>query len=210
MKGAFIWPDYGFPPTALLGNNLEALDPIRTEHRCYITWESTKSLFVIYSDSQSAIENAITRIRTTICEIATRSRATTKVYMIEPLKPHIVGREVELIPYQQFLGNASRDDGAAITTVVPRMTGPPPTSKEREDWLILQSLIGYSNDTSFKRVVAARLESARYYRGHVRMRVNFGVMRLSTYKKPGLSNHNLEEFFAMLRDPQAVAEIVGE
>lgn len=130
--------------------------------------------------------------------------------MIEPLKPHAIRREVALVPYKQEVGIARLQAEKALASVVPVMTGMPPSSEERGNWSILQSNVGYSNEVCFKRVVGARLASARYYRGHVRMRVHLGIMRLSTYKRPGAWNHSLEDFFAMLRNPQAEAEVVCE
>ena len=126
-----MWPDYGFKPTALLGNNLEAFDPIRYEHCCFITFDPQKSFFLVLGSAQRAVDSAIVRIRTTLCEIATRSRAIAKIYMIEPLKPHAVGREIALVPYNEAAGIEHLQDQRGLSSVVPIMTGTPPTAEER-------------------------------------------------------------------------------
>ena len=209
-KGVFIWPKVGFPPKTLLGHNLEALDPIRTENHCYITFEHDSSRVRIWSHQQSSINSAVQRIRSTLYEIISRSMEQIRIYMIEPMEPSSVRREVELVTYERFMGTEDSEEKKVVPKVVPCMTGPAPTAEECGSWISLKPSIVASNERCVKRTVSTVLARMRYYRGHIRMRVLFGVMSLRAYKKPGESNHNLEEFFSMIRNPQTIGEVVRE
>lgn len=213
MKGIYVWPKDGFPPTELLGQNLEALDAIRMKNHCHILFQPEKQCISVMSGRPGAVDQALRRIHATLREMIVRSQPPTKVYMIEPPKPEDIGREVQLIPYNHFINNWVedwQDDGGVIPNVVPIMTGPPPTEEDKLTWVTLSPKLAIANQRALEGIVGYILYRMRWYRAHIRMRVNFGIMSLSSYRLPGQSNHTLEGFQTMIKNYQTAGDVVAE
>lgn len=156
--------------------------------------------------------NALNRIHATLREMIARSKPPTKIYMVEPPNTNSTLREIELVPYQNFINGWKEDwtDGTVIPNVVPVMTGPPITAEDRNTWAVLKPNIGRSNEGCFRKVVGIILNRMRWYRAQIRMRVNFGVLSLRSYRMPGKTNHTLDGFFWMIRNPQTAGDVIGE
>lgn len=205
-QGVFMWPRNRFPATVLLGNNLEAFDPVRTDNRCFIMWIPDESQVRVYTSRADYMYLALHRIQMTLREIVVRSLPATRIYMIEPIHPTAVLREVKLVSRKAAIKGTPVEDAS----VVPRLTGSAPSKDELDSWLPLQPRFPANNRKCFDKCVKTTLDRMRHFRGHLRMRVHFGGMSLRAYKRPGDENHSLDEFFDMLRNPQTVGEVARE
>lgn len=208
-----MWPKDGFPLTELLGKNLEAFDAIRMKNHCHIILEPEKHWVMVLSARRKNVNTALDRIHATLLEMIARSKPPTKVYMIEPPKPEATRREVEFVPYDNFI-NGWREEwrgGQNVPIVVPVMTGPPPTEEDKQTWKVLKlDTMRKSNMRCFKRIVGTILHRMLWYRAQIRMRVNFGIISFRSYQMPGDMNHTLQEFFSMIEKPQTVGDVIGE
>ncbi|KAI9829806.1 MAG: hypothetical protein M1826_005383 [Phylliscum demangeonii] len=208
QRGHFKWPEAGYAPDVLLGKNLEALDPIRVREHVFITFDPKESWIEVYSNNEEATTNAVVRVRATCFEIIARSMPTTRVYMIDMLDPTITKRGIELVPYERFIGQKA--SGGSVSRVVPVMTGPAPTDEELSKWVLFKPSVPYANLKCIKRAAHINIIRMRYYRGHVRMRIVFGVLPLSSYKLPEEAYHSLDDFFAMVRNEQTAGRVASE
>ena len=201
-----MWPLNRFPATVLLGNNLEAFDPIRTDNRSFITWLSEESQMQIFTAKPEYMQSALRRIHMTLREIVVRSLPAGRIYMIEPIHPGAVQREIQLVLRRDITRGVAVEDEAAV----PRLTGAPPSQGQMEAWDSLQPRLAANNRKCLERSIKTVLDRLRYFRGQIRMRVYFGTMSFRAYKRPRRTNHSLEEFFTMLQNPQTLGEVVQE
>ena len=201
-----MWPPDRFPATELLGNNLEAFDPIRTDNRSFITWLSEESQMQILTTKPEHMQGALRRIHMTLREIVVRSLPGGRIYMIEPIHPGAVQREIQLVLRKDITGGVAVED----ETAVPRLTGAPPSQLQMETWRSLQPRLAANNRTCLERSLKMVLNRLRYFRGQVRMRVYFGTIFFRAYKRPQSTNHSLEDFFTMLQNPQTLGEVAQQ
>ncbi|KAI9677089.1 MAG: hypothetical protein M1817_006928 [Caeruleum heppii] len=207
--GYFLWPSEEFVPDAYLGPAYEAFDQIRIEERCHILYVSDKSLFKVLSYEEKSVNEAVVRIRTTLCEIVRRSSKPVRLYLTERLPLEANHSEVKLVQVNQT-DKASPDAHMPILkgSVRPSLTGRAPTTEERNCWEIFQSDLDLINEDRFRNAISSTLPTLRYYRGNVRARVSFGTMAFVSYMRPLGVNHTLEEFQSMLKKAQTAGQLV--
>ncbi|KAI9804266.1 MAG: hypothetical protein M1833_007073 [Piccolia ochrophora] len=201
--GYFLWPIAELNPESFLGQNLEAFDDIRTNSQCHIAFESGKTRFKILAKNAASVQSALTRIRTTMCEIITRSVRPSHFYLVDTI-PKDSSRELNIVPAATL--NLPLDVTERSTAgFVPLSTGSNITQTDMETWTVFQDDLDSVNVQCLKRAALQTFSDLRYYRGNIVARARFGVMALTSYKKPEGTCHTIEEFTTMLRRPQTNA-----
>jgi hypothetical protein len=194
---------------AILGQNIEAFDQIRVDCNCYIIFEGDLSAFKVLSNDLQFLEEAIRRIRVAFCEIASRNSRPRRLFLVEPPAPETLRNEVKLegqhdqTQLGQLVGKCTKLSG-----VVPVAAGPKPMLEDIAVWNGGRLELRSANQQSLKHAIIKTLADLRFYRGHIQMRVHFGIPVLLAYRKPTGLRHTLEEFIAMLRMPQTRGEVV--
>ncbi|KAI9839915.1 MAG: hypothetical protein M1819_000107 [Sarea resinae] len=203
IMGYFLWPSSELRIEATLGHNLEALDPVRMSCRCHVIYESGSSLLKILGHDLTNVDQAIKRIRVTICEIMVRSSRPTRLYLVNP--PSIEGarKEVKLIPEKIPKDSVS----PSMAPVLPMLTGSRFTGRELNEWAGLRSRALSSNLRRLREAIDDCLKKLRFHRGHIRVRVHFGSLYLTGYKKPKGGRLGIRDFMLMMENFQTSGEI---
>jgi len=202
-QGCFLWPQDDETREQALGSSFEALDSIRVEQMCYITFNSTNSVLTVWGSSRESVRLALIRIRATYYQIRARNVEADTMYIIKPLACESLTAEVE------FLAPVEVDDN--ITPFVhPRIW-------KHDEQLPEDERTKRQNDETFtedqhsskiKRLILKTLSKTEYYRGHLRFRVRLGRFVLTSYKKA--DSYPLEDFVEMMENPQVVGQVMQE
>jgi hypothetical protein len=194
---------------AILGRNLEAFDQIKVDCSCYIVFKEEMSAFEVLSDSVSGLEEAVCRIRVAFCEMASRNSKPKRLYLVEPPTLEALRREVKL-EGQNDSPNWARlvDNGLKFSGVIPVSAGPKPAPEDIVMWEGDRQELSSANQQSLKHAILKVLADLRFYRGHIQMRVHFGIPVMLAYKRPVGVRHTFEEFTAALKLSQTRGEVV--
>ncbi|KAI9827580.1 MAG: hypothetical protein M1832_004930 [Thelocarpon impressellum] len=208
LAGFFMWPASEIRPDAMLGSNLEALDPLRSQLRCFIGWEPDHSRLKILSGHRDSLGKAICRIRGTIGEVTARRIRPQKLFLVEHLESRTARREVELVAWAAPPSQLLAANLLTSACVVPVLAGPAAERRHHEAWDVLQADVALSNEGRLRSAMTGVLANIPPYRGYVSARVHFGVLCLTAYRKPTGSNHTLEDFTSMLGNAQTDGELI--
>jgi len=167
------------------------------------------SAFEVLSDSVSGVEEAMRRIRVAFCEMASRNSKPQRLYLVEPPAVEALRREVKL-EGQNDSPNWARlvGDCLKFPGVIPVAAGPKPAPEDIVLWEGDRQELISANQQSLKHAVLKALADLRFYRGHIQMRVHFGIPVMLAYKKPIGVRHTFEEFTATLKLSQTRGEVV--
>ena len=158
-------------------------------------------MFTVLSDQSRPVQEALCRIRTTLRELASRSKRPTRLLLLQPPSLAAVRNEVGLSESQSSISRPR---------VKPLLVGQAPSGEELAGWAHLSPKLSSANESCIKRAILDSLSSIRFYRGHVRMRVHFGSFVFSVYRKPNGPTHTLEEFMQMMRSTTTTGELIKE
>ncbi|KAL9031718.1 MAG: hypothetical protein Q9196_000266 [Gyalolechia fulgens] len=188
-NGYFLWPNTEIRAIDLFGPHCEALDSLRIEHRVYIVFDEARSVFKIHSNSGAErINEVIQRIGNTIKEYVARDHRPVMLLLVEPPSPADHRPNVQTVagPYLGVKQARSK---------IPMLHGEKLAPDGTTD---LQQNFDQSISRNKRRTYSATktvLERIPYYRGCLRMRINFGTFALVKFQwPPGVSSVTLEEF----------------
>ncbi|KAH0555635.1 hypothetical protein GP486_006420 [Trichoglossum hirsutum] len=207
--GMFLAPSDEYDVQAVLGQNLEAFDRIRIDCRCYIVFEEERSAFKVLSNDVQSLREALRRIRVAFCELASRNSKSRKLYLLEPPAPEDFRKEISFDdqygpPHWVQLVEKHTN----VSGVVPVTAGPKPAPEDIALWNNGRPRLSSANRQSLKHALLKVLADLRFYRGHIQMRVHFGMPVLLAYKKPIGERHTFEEFLATLGLSQTRGELI--
>ncbi|KAI9883217.1 MAG: hypothetical protein M1823_005010 [Watsoniomyces obsoletus] len=205
-KGVFIWPNDRYPARELLGNNLEALDPIRMGCCVYLTLEINDTCICVHANNILAIKLALARIKAVLQELVVRNLWPTRHYLVDVPDRTKMTRNVVLLPRERVQGIPSLMENGVFGA----LTGPAPTSVDREKWLTLHPGYGRANRVCIEESIISELRKLKHFRGEVLMRARFGSLVLWSYKlsEEGSNQMTLEEYFEMLHNKQTIGEVL--
>ncbi|KAI4127429.1 MAG: hypothetical protein LQ338_003199 [Usnochroma carphineum] len=191
FNGYFLWPNNEIRAADLFGPNCEALDPLRLEHRAHITFDGARSVLKIHSDrGADKISQVIERIESTVKEYVARNHRPATLLLVETLNPTDYRQRVRTISGPLLGVNQA-------PSKVPMLCG-----EESEDQNIAKlqqeaEKLDLRNKSRTHTAAKRILERLPYYRGHIRMRVNFGTFALIKFQwPPGAPAVTLEKFIA--------------
>lgn len=192
----FAWP--GGRPEQVLGRSFEALDAIRMDHFCFITWDVKRSSFVVSGTDSAKVKTAVLRLRATYSQVVARGNIPAKSYHFNPTSSQIAeNATIKLIPH---LTTAKSPNSAP--PVRPQLlagSGSQIFAATRE--------LETSTITKLQRTLSRALRLARLVRGYLRLRERLGQFFLTSYKRDA---QTLEAFEIMMQDPQARGEITQD
>lgn len=188
-NGYYLWPNNEIRVVDLFGPNCEALDPLRMEHRAYILFDEARSVFKIHSDKGAENVHQVTqRIESTIKEYVARDHRPATLILIEPLSPSDFRHEIRTVagPPLGVTGAQSK---------IPVLHGKKIKDQHIAGLRQEAEKLGLINRNRANKAVQKVLERLPYYRGHLRMRVNFGTFTLVKFQwPPGVPSVTLEKF----------------
>lgn len=175
--GTFLWPVEEVKPQDILGDGLEAMDPIRMAYKCHIIFDDQHSHFKILTNNTMSVRKTFSRIEGIMKEYVARThRPITKYYFVPPgISVH--RKDIRVAP--------SQASGPFVCAPqIPTVTGMALEPAARTSWLKLSaSLIDQSN-RGIEDALRRTIRNLVFYRGQVRMRVYFGTFGLTTFRWP--------------------------
>jgi len=204
------WGVFHVPPRevnvqSILGLNYEALDEIRFDCECYITFSAKRSAFRIQGDDSRKVEQAIDRIYNCFSEIAMRNRKPIKMNLVVP--PHKASHTSEVsMTKHHGLNNMQvtikRNNQGVLCRLVKS------TVEYDETWPALRKQHQDANEAYLRKAVGQVLQDLYYNRGYAKFRIYFGTLLMFAYKRAKDERHKILEFFNMMHEAQASGEVI--
>ncbi|KAL8919666.1 MAG: hypothetical protein Q9172_004888 [Xanthocarpia lactea] len=188
-NGYFLWPNDEVRATDLFGPSCEALDPLRMEYKVFISFDEARSVFRVYSNtSVEKIYEVIQRIENTIKEFVARDNRPLTLYLIEPPSAFDYRDDVKMIPGP--LVGPSR-----TPSKTPESCGNKLNPMDVVDWELEAEKSALQNKLRMSAAIEKILERIPFYRGHLRMRAQFGTFALVKFQwPPGMPTVTLRKF----------------
>ncbi|KAL8736253.1 MAG: hypothetical protein Q9166_000408 [cf. Caloplaca sp. 2 TL-2023] len=188
-NGYFLWPNDEIRATDLFGPCCEALDPLRMEYKVHIAFDPGRSVFKVYSNaSVQTVMEVIERIENTIKEYVARDDRPLTLYLIEPPSTALYRSEVQMVPGP--LVGPSRTPSR-----IPDSCGKKLDPIDTVDWELEAKESAYKNRIRMCTAINTVLERIPFYRGHLRMRAQFGTFALVKFQwPPGVPSVPLGKF----------------
>ncbi|KMP04074.1 hypothetical protein CIRG_03765 [Coccidioides immitis RMSCC 2394] len=187
---AFLWPADELPIESSLGPRLEALDPLRVELGCPIYVDDELPSYIrVDAYDHDTILKIVSRLRAEWIKLLATIHVKIKLYLVQPPKD-FTDCEVQVKMPRSA-------NGAVLST--PVLYGTPLGPNAVQSQGDKRELIRMKNESRLRDAVEHSLRGLRFLRGHVRMRVNFGLFVLDDYRIPqGKPRYSYEEFRSML------------
>ena len=169
-NGLFLWPMDEIRPEELLGQSLEAYDPIRQLAQAHILFEPQLSCFKILSNEDSALPLIMKRIEGTMREYVARSNP--KVYMNYAMLP-----TASMMKQYIYLTAPREDEKPSI----PTLCGESLSGQSLIDFEELRSTTMTRTAKSAFNTCKRMLDRLQFYRGSIKLRVDFGTFSLQNW-----------------------------
>lgn len=181
FTGAFLWPVEEVRPEEFLGDSLEALDPIRFEYKCHIVFDNQVSAFKIFTDDPESVRKTMLRItgvmREYTAKYTTRNSRRVVDYVIEPPSPFAMRKDIKIVP-------GPTTDLGISSGKIPLLTGDILETIAYDSWLEQSRRMNVQNIHRIEQDLRKAIPLLPYYRGNVRMRIQYGTFELTTLRWP--------------------------
>ena len=181
FTGAFLWPVEEVSPEELLGGSLEALDTIRFQFKCHIVFDNHTSAFKIFTNDPGSVEKTMLRITGIMKEytakFTTRNSRRIVDYVIELPSPSTMRKDVKILP-------GPTTNSAIFAGKIPLLTGKVLEREAYDSWITKSKLIKVQNSHRIEQNLCKAIQLLPYYRGKLRMRIQYGTFELTTLRWP--------------------------
>ncbi|KAL6718034.1 hypothetical protein ACLMJK_004119 [Lecanora helva] len=193
--GSFLWPTDEIVPTDLLGPSLEALDPLRIQRRCYITFDARLSAFKIMTKKLESVKEVLARLQGIMKEYVVRINRPIVRYYIDPPSAMDCREQMRKMAVRSVVANNT-------SPVIPLMTGKGLEPKAQNRWVLQKRVLRAQSDRGTEDALRKTIPNLRFYRGRVRLRVHFGTFALTSFRWPtATSAVSFEDFMKNLAIP---------
>lgn len=173
--GTFHWPSEEYRADEILGTSHQALDPIRMDACCYIVFDKEESIFQVMGSARN-VRTALMRIKKTVFQIVARQLVPVRAYLLHhgnstsrPAKIVLQSRSIPalLAPSQKSVESSYSICGQGVLT----------QESQTPD-------IDAIFDISRIRIALEKaLAKLHFTRGHIQLKVGFGMFILESYEK---------------------------
>ncbi|KAL9061770.1 MAG: hypothetical protein Q9206_000340 [Seirophora lacunosa] len=187
--GYFLWPNDEIRAIDLFGPNCEALDPLRIECKVHILFDEARSMFKVHSNRDTdQVNQVLQRIENTIKEYVARDHRPATLLLVEPTDSAGNRHEVRIVD-GPLLGVTCAPSKVPVLHETKVQDKDVAALRQEAERLILK------NTGMAYRAAQKVLERIPYYRGHLRMQVNFGTFALVKFQwPPGTSSVTVDKF----------------
>ncbi|RDW72020.1 hypothetical protein BP5796_08054 [Coleophoma crateriformis] len=209
--GYYIWPDKDERATDRLGLKLEALNTVRTKFKVYIDWvDSTRCIRVRSQEKSStgeSIHSAINAIRQEHEHKKSQQKISAPVHILVP--PTIKNWRSHVEPVLATTTSDENPDRKKSNIIALELSGNPlpfgGMTKEKYDLVRFKKL--EDNMARFEANLIEKIMAQSPYKGWMRLRVNFGHIKITQYEKGFTGgNYSLDRFENMIKQPRFTAE----
>ena len=209
------WPDSKWDLQDYLGQNLEALDPIRMDCKCHIIFIlKPEPYFVLVGNHADKMRDAVRRIQNIDRQVFARQLEPYTYFLIKSFAPKDLRNEILL---RRYLGSKSfgSKDGYRETGVTMHLQGRSLRYDEGNAYNTFAWAVDELGPGSilFGNPCADRinalyvnlwtskpLEYLRYFNGFLQMRASIGSCVFTSYRKSENNTYQLDFFKEMLED----------
>lgn len=185
----FVWPTNELPLQDSFGQSLEALDPLRLEFGYHIyADDELPDCIRVDGDSHHSMMIIVGRLRAKWGELLASRGVNVKLYI-----PQVPPRRIDVNVEQEVVSD--------LEMGFPRPVFLALTEQRVEEWKKRGELLRLRNEERLCDSIVRSFHVARFLRGHIRMRVNFGTFMLGVYAPPEGSDvpkYTFESFRSML------------
>ena len=205
-QGWFLWRFEEVNPHGAFGLSLEAFDPIRYEHRCFIKFDERLNTIRVWADTKDRVDKAIYRIRI--------ARLTVEAQNVKDVSIHMVTSSRKDKPFDTVMLSHHVESAGKRGLLIPRFAGLPVHGDTRSKWLDLTQAIGADNELKLTRALGKVLPSTPFYSGALQIRILFGTFGLKRFPNPakseGDNNLTLDFFMDNIQRPGVRSDLVTE
>ena len=181
FTGAFLWPVEEVKPEEFLGDSLEALDSIRFQFKCHIVFDNQISAFKIFSNDPGSVEKTMLRITGVMKEytakFTTRNGRRIVNYVVEAPTTSIMRKDIKILP------GPTTNSGLSAGKI-PLLTGEILGKVAYASWLKKSEVMNVQNIHRIEQDLRKAIQLLPYYRGNIRMRIQYGTFELTTLRWP--------------------------
>lgn len=198
-------------PTTYFGRELAALDPIRADCNCFVTWDANMSAFFIQGSSQENVLSCKDRIFGLYCEIAATRRAPVSAYLVDPPAVENIRSHILINTKHPYVGKQLTFDRNSKLGALCSLTGTVPNKEFLAFWKKEREVLKRANWDYIRRLVRQGIDDIYYMKGHLKMKVNFGTIIFESYKKPNQGNKlEFDDFMESMHDEKTRGEMIRE
>ncbi|KAI9732508.1 MAG: hypothetical protein M1818_007546 [Claussenomyces sp. TS43310] len=198
----YLWPSQEIHPSEILGNSLKNLDPIRETCGIYIDWDASMQSLRLRSSDGRMVYEALEGLKAALRDAKAQAAGIEHLYIVQP--PSMMAMTSAVTPVLSQVPSLVRQP--VIESVA--LTGHKLSTQDRMKWDKQRSLLVAKQwQTCYTRMMDA-FERLRSLQTPLRLRVNFGAMHISTYKKDfqGIS-YNFDKFANMMGESRTKAAL---
>ena len=181
FTGTFLWPVDEVRPEEILGDSLEALDLVRFAYKCHIVFDNQLSAFKVFTDDPGSVEKTMLRITGVMKEytakFTTRNSRRIVDYIIEPPSSSTMRKDIKILP-------GPTTNPAISAGKIPLLAGEALETEASDRWIKNSKLMNVQNVHRIEQDLRMAIQLLPYYRGNVRMRIQYGTFELTTLRWP--------------------------
>ncbi|KAI7531054.1 hypothetical protein KC331_g14335 [Hortaea werneckii] len=184
--GSYHWPIDECRPDEILGSSYEALDPIRMDCSCHITFHAGFGVFRV-AGTASQVKAGLQRLKMTCFQITARQVLPVRKYLLR--WPH------ETVPTYLYLEQyehpaSSTSEGTSCTKSGRSPRGEYLEEDARSARAAMETEV---NKRRVRNMIISMLDKLYYFRGSIQMRIRLGTLVLKQYKPPRDEIYDLDE-----------------
>ncbi|KAI6863955.1 hypothetical protein KC338_g5692 [Hortaea werneckii] len=201
--GSFHWPIDECRPDEVLGSSYEALDPIRMDCSCHITFHAGLGVFRV-AGTASQVKAGLRRLLLTCFQITARQ--------VLPVRKYLLRWPQETVPaylyLEQYYHPVSLTKGGMPLTKHGRSPrGEYLDEDARPARAAMETAV---NTRRVRNMIISMLDRLYYFRGSIQMRIRLGTLLLKQYKPPTDDLYDLDEYERMTDESQFQAGVTQE
>ncbi|KAI7531136.1 hypothetical protein KC331_g14284 [Hortaea werneckii] len=201
--GSFHWPIEECRPEEVLGSSYEALDQIRMDCSCHITFHARLGVFRV-AGTASQVKAGLQRLLRTCFQITARQVLPVRKYLLR--WPH------ETVPTYLYLEHYEHPASSTSEGMSCTKSGRSPRGEylEEEARSARAAMETEVNKRRVRNMIISMLGKLYYFRGSIQMRIRLGTLVLKQYKPPRDELYDLDEYERMTDESQFQAEVTQE
>ncbi|KAI6898442.1 hypothetical protein KC318_g11583 [Hortaea werneckii] len=201
--GSFHWPIEECRPDEVLGSSYEALDQIRMDCSCHITFHAGLGVFRV-AGTASQVKAGLQRLLRTCFQITARQVLPVRKYLLR--WPH------ETVPTYIYLEQYEHPASLTSEGTSRTKSGRSPRGEYLEED-VRSARAAMETEVNKRRVrnmIISMLGKLYYFRSSIQMRIRLGTLVLKQYKPPRDELYDLDEYERMTDESQFQAETTQE
>ncbi|RMY66616.1 hypothetical protein D0863_08324 [Hortaea werneckii] len=201
--GSFHWPIDECRPDEILGSNYEALDPIRMDCSCHITFHAGLGVFSV-AGTASQVKAGLRRLLLTCFQITARQ--------VLPVRKYLLRWPQETVPAYLYLEQYDHPVSLTNNGMPLQKHGRSPRGEylEEEARPARAAMETAVNTRRARNMIISMLDKLHYFRGSIQMRIRLGTLLLKQYKPPTDDLYDLDEYERMADESQFQAGVTQE